>query len=82
MKTKEYEVYVHDMVPFEGLKSYSGVCKERDINSGHIIKARLIIELPEKKKEFTKSEIEQSLEDLGYEDQYIHEISDRLFNDE
>ena len=59
MKTKTLDVYLFSEEPFSGLQTLSHIAKELNKEAGYTIKAKLTIDLSEKKKEFTYSEVKQ-----------------------
>lgn len=57
MKTKTLDVYLFSEEPFSGLQTLSHIAKELNKEAGYTIKAKLTIDLPEKKVEVTESDI-------------------------
>jgi len=83
MKTKEIEVYVNPEILIQDTTRYPGVGNliygSRTITSS--IKAKLIIEIPEKKIEITESRIEEVLEYIRrHENRDISEDFGSLIN--
>ena len=59
MKTKEVDVYVPSIVLTSFARAEMFTSKARDMIDGEWVKARLIIELPEKKITISESEFEE-----------------------
>lgn len=85
MKTKEIDCYVFqkDIDKWEQIDDRKFMDIYKDLIHG--LKAKLVIELPERKKEFTESEIKRILRkaysDKYYENGFIEGIVDELFKD-
>jgi hypothetical protein len=66
MKTKEVDVYVPSIVLTNFVRAEMFTSKARDMIDGEWVKARLIIELPEKKITVSESDIDKAFNSIRY----------------